>query len=332
MIPSVRIIPRNTKFPLFDLKIPSNRRKPADFCFPDRDVNWNGYLKQVSPSMAKAIRRYVNYSARSWKQGSRIQLTRNLLSQLCGFFRSAQVDCVQEITPKIWFGYVEARLKEKIKPSTLNRTLWVLRSFLHYIQDENISICKKMLEVRPSKTGKCLPRALSAKRIKSLLEVVTEPLDRTWILLMLYSGLRTCEVRALCWEDVDLQARTVRINESKGLRSRVVFLSPQTVQALEGLSKNSDYIFTYRGKPLSSRYCQCRLQTMGGKCGVEVTPHQLRHSCATLLLNAGMSIFAVQKILGHKYIETTLKYARVYDATVARDFQRVSEVIREATT
>jgi hypothetical protein len=55
---------------------------------------------------------------------------------------------------------------------------------------------------------------------------------------------------------------------------------------------------------------------------MRVTPHQLRHSCATLLLNAGAPILTVQAILGHKHIDTTLGYARLYDGTVAADYYR----------
>jgi integrase/recombinase XerD len=178
-----------------------------------------------------------------------------------------------------------------------------------------------MLEVRPLKTGEFLPRDLTVSQVKTLLQVVSTPMDRAWIILMLHSGLRTCEVRSLCWCDVDLQAKSIRIHESKGLRSRKVFLSPQIIQAFNCLPRISEYIFTYRNQPLSPRYCQSRLTTMGMQCGFHVTPHQLRHTCATMLLNAGMSILSVQRILGHKYVETTLRYARVYDSTVVKDFQ-----------
>jgi hypothetical protein len=53
---------------------------------------------------------------------------------------------------------------------------------------------------------------------------------------------------------------------------------------------------------------------------VQITPHQLRHSCATLLLNAGAPVLTVQAILGHKHIDTTLRYARLYDGMVAADY------------
>ncbi len=58
-----------------------------------------------------------------------------------------------------------------------------------------------------------------------------------------------------------------------------------------------------------------------------IKPHQLRHSCATLLLNAGAPVLTVQSILGHKFIDTTLGYARLYDGTVAADYYRaVAEI------
>ncbi len=71
----------------------------------------------------------------------------------------------------------------------------------------------------------------------------------------------------------------------------------------------ADHVLIYRHLPLSSRYCQVRLRTYGKHCGVQVTPHQLRNSCATLLLNAGAPILTVQTILGHQHIDTTLGYA-----------------------
>ncbi len=81
----------------------------------------------------------------------------------------------------------------------------------------------------------------------------------------------------------------------------------------------SDHVFVYRHLPLSVSYCATRLRTYGKRSGVAVTPHQLRHSCATLLLNAGAPILTVQAILGHKHVDTTLRHAGLYDATVSTD-------------
>jgi hypothetical protein len=120
----------------------------------------------------------------------------------------------------------------------------------------------------------------------------------------------------------------VRIEQSKGLKDRIVCLSTPTVEALHAYLQvrgpaATEHVFLYRHLPLSSYYCNKRLDTYGKRCGVLVKPHQLRHSCATLLLNAGAPILTVQSILGHKFIDTTLGYARLYDGTVAADYYHV---------
>jgi site-specific recombinase XerD len=83
-----------------------------------------------------------------------------------------------------------------------------------------------------------------------------------------------------------------------------------------------DHAFLYRHRPLSPPSCGKRLHTLGARCGVRTTPHQLRASFATLLLNAGASVLTVQSLLGHKHVDTTMRYARVYDSTVAANYMR----------
>jgi integrase/recombinase XerD len=227
---------------------------------------------------------------------------------------------MRDVSPRCWFAYTEMRLNSGIQPASLNTTLRILQSFLKFVRDSGHPICERMLEVRPQKISDLLPRDITEAQLNYLLKQA-DPFDYAWILLMAHSGLRTCEIRNLRWQDVDLQRRTVQIHESKGLRSRVVFLSVPMRNAIKQLPKTSKYVFTYDNQPLSSRHCQSRLKTLGKKCGVQVTPHQLRHTCATMLLNTGMSIFGVQAILGHKYVDTTLRYSKTYDRTVAKDYQ-----------
>ena len=297
-------------------------------CFPKpREINWTGYLNDPPEWLADLIR---TFCARHSQTKDPIQHTRNLLSCLSNFARwmlnHDPISNPKDITPRIWFAYSEARLKANIKPASLNTILRTLQSFLRYLLDEDIPICERMLEVRTLKTSEALPRDLSLTQLNQLLEQANS-FDYAWMLLMSHSGLRTCEIRDLRWGDVDLCRRTLHIEESKGLRSRVVFLSPPTLEALKQLPKISEHIFTYNNQPLNNRYYQSRLKTLGNKCGIQVTPHQLRHTAATMLLNAGMSVFAVQALLGHKYVDTTVRYARTYDATVAKDYEGAMKVL-----
>lgn len=291
---------------------------------PDEDVHWDDYLKDIPPDLACSLRSYVTQRACSWRNADRLKRTRSLISQLSAFSRAAHLTCARDITPKTWFAYVATRLKENIQPSSLNTTLRILRSFLKYLQSEERKICERMLEVRPLKTGQPLPRDLPIEQVKSLLNAIQSDIDRAWYLLMLHSGLRTCEIRALKLSDVDLSQQTIHIRETKNQRERVVFLSPPTVETIQAYltyrDNSTDNLFTRHHKLLSSRYCQSRLTTLGKKVNIHVTPHQLRHTCATMLFNAGMSIFALQSLLGHRHVETTLNYARLYDETVVKQF------------
>jgi integrase/recombinase XerD len=229
---------------------------------------------------------------------------------------------LSNITPKPWFAFVGEQTRAGIKPTTLNTVLWNLHAFLRFLLDEGQSICERFLEVRPQKTGQSLPRDLQVSDVKVLLKAATRPTDRAWLLLMLHSGLRTCEIRRLKWKAIDLEHRTIHIEQSKGLKSRVVFLSPPTVETLKALPMASELVFTRYHRPMNRRYCQSRLATLKRTCAIKITPHRLRHTAATLLLNAGMSVWGVKALLGHEHVETTLGYARTYDSTMANEYQK----------
>jgi integrase len=273
-----------------------------------------------SPEWDMCVLGYVNHRSCAWRKHDRLFQARNLLANLSAFSRAVNMPRLADLTPRVWFAYVKERIKAGIKPSSLNTELKVIQSLLRFAKENGTPISETMLEVHPLKVGEALPKDLSMGQVKALLDATQNPMDQVWILLMLHCGLRTCEVRALRWDDVDLPKRILYVRESKSLQSRVVFLSQPVKEALEKLPRNQELVFTYRNKPLSRRYCQSRLTTIGKRCGFHVTPHQLRHTCATMLLNAGMSVLGVQKLLGHKYVETTLRYAKVYDSTLAKEF------------
>jgi len=261
--------------------------------------------------------------------------------------KHATLSTALDITPALWLDYSSTRIADGIKPATLNRELWDLHGFLRFLADAGQPVCERMFDVTALDTGDALPRDVPVDQLQRLLvEIETEAhhphanhrrmgvLDRAWVLLMLHCGLRVGEVRRLPCADLDLASRKVRVTQSKGLKDRVVYLSRAAQNALSTYldsrgPADTDHVFLYRHQPLSSRYCGQRLHTYGQRCQVYVTPHMLRHSCATLLLNAGAPILTVQVILGHKHIDTTLGYARLYDGTVAADYYRAMSAIEQ---
>lgn len=313
---------------------------------PERPIHWDYYLNALPTKLAGDVRAYVTHCQRTWLPEQKRRATLDLLSHLTGSLRwmAAHVALhhCDDLTPQVWFTYVDARLSAGIQPVTLNGKLRCLQAFLLFLADQGRPICQRLLRVKPLTEGTCLPRDVPVEQLRRVLRAIEDDaasehegirrmgiMDRAWFLLMLHSGLRTGEVRRLHQGDLDITERRVRIEQSKGLNDRVVCLSQPTLDALQayqavrGPSAQAEtHVFLYRHRPLSVSYCSQRLVTYGQRCGVQVTPHQLRHTCATLLLNVGAPILTVQTILGHKHIDTTLGYARLYDGTVAADYYR----------
>lgn len=256
-----------------------------------------------------------------------------------------ELTSIGELTPALWFDYLDARLAAGITPKTTNGELSTVQSFLLFLAELEQPVCHRFLRIRRLSESRCLPRDVPAGQLRQVYAAIETAansdrrdvrrmavMDRAWFLLMLHSGLRTGEVRRLCQADLDLAGRRVRIEQSKGLKDRLVFLTPVTAAAIAAYLPlrgpvAGDQLFIFRHQPLSYTYCAQRLRTYGQQCGLTVTPHQLRHSCATLLLNAGAPVLTVQALLGHRHIDTTLGYARLYDATVAADYYQAMGMV-----
>ncbi len=88
-----------------------------------------------------------------------------------------------------------------------------------------------------------------------------------------------------------------------------------------------DHLWFYNDRLLSDETVRDQLGRWGKQCGVKVTPHQLRHTFATQLINHGLPIESVRKLLGHQTLNMTQHYARIYDATVKQQFESATEAI-----
>ncbi len=311
---------------------------------PEPPVNWHYHLYPLPDWLAADVHAYIEHRQHAWLPEQRRRMTQNLLSQLTRSLRwmTARVtlNTLSDLTPARWFQYVDARLSIGIRPTTLDDELRCLQAWLIFLGDRGHPVCQRLLRLEPSTVGTRLPRDVPVNQLRLLVQEIEAEaasshigvrrmgiMDRAWFLIMLHSGLRTGEVCRLRLTDLDVGGRCARIEQSKGLKDRAVCLSHQAADALQAYQAvrgpsalADDHVFLYRHRPLNHRYCLHRLLTYGQRCGVRVTPHQLRHSCATLLLNAGVPILTIQAILGHKHVDTTLGYARLYDSTVVAGY------------
>ena len=153
---------------------------------------------------------------------------------------------------------------------------------------------------------------------------------------MLHSGLRAGECVDLHLQDLDLPGKRLIIRAGKGQRDRLVYLSDSACQAIKlylGSVKQQpgDFIWLKNnGQPFSTCAIRHHVAKIGIAAGIEhLHPHRLRHTCATRLLNAGMDIVQIQKLLGHEDLNTTMIYARVHDATVEADYHHFTNKIEK---
>jgi len=178
--------------------------------------------------------------------------------------------------------------------------------------------------------SKPLPKHLRDQEVKQLLSVVTNKRDLAIIMLMLRCGLRVTEVVNITLGAIDWHRKRLYVYLGKGSRDRVVYISPDTYKAL------ADYVQVrpvcrakrlflvergrYRGKPISVRGVQKRIEVYAKEAGIRVSCHQLRHTMATQLLNADADLVTIQDLLGHSRIKTTQRYCKLCNLKVERDY------------
>ena len=250
---------------------------------------------------------------------------------------------VEEVTPKKVLAYIDLLLDKNLKPKTINCHLDSIRGFYEYLRSE-----EDLIIPNPVKTGyalklsKPLPKHLRDEQISTLLGVITKARDRAMFMLMLRCGLRVEEVANLSLTAMDLKRRRIYVLNGKGAKDRVVYVSNDAYDALVRYLRlrprsKAKRVFlvekgTYKGKPISVRGIQKRMEYYAGKAGLKVSCHHLRHTMATQMLNADADLVTIQDILGHSRIKTTQRYSKVSNLKVQRDYFKAMEVVMQRTT
>ncbi len=212
---------------------------------------------------------------------------------------------------------------------TIARRLASARSFLAYLCRKGELATNPARGVSAPKLGRTLPRFLHEKDVETLVESPSPATrfglrDRAILETIYAAGLRVSELVGLGTRDVDLSAGFVRVM-GKGGKERVVPIGERAVEALDDytrrarphlLSGNEDrgaLFLNYRGTRLSRRAIQRMIDRYIRKVGVDkkISPHALRHSFATHLLDHGADLRVVQELLGHVSVSTTQIYTHV---------------------
>jgi site-specific recombinase XerD len=169
------------------------------------------------------------------------------------------------------------------------------------------------------KRKKILPKVLSKGEIRAFLAALRTPKQRAIAMVLYSGGLRVSEAARLKVEDIDSKRGQIFVRQGKGRKDRYVMLSPLVLTVLREyaqLERPKDWLFPAshrRDRHITTRAIQRAIARAARAAGIRrrVTPHMLRHSFATHLLEAGTDLRYIQELLGHARITTTVAYTHV---------------------
>ncbi len=237
-------------------------------------------------------------------------------------------------------GYVATLHEAGYAKSTIARRLASMRSFFRFGQREGWTDTNPAKPLRNPRKDRSLPHFLSAEEIGRLLEAppADEPMglrDRAILETMYSAGLRVSELVGLSQGDLDLQSGVVRVR-GKGRRERLApigsyasralgkWLRVRKLSATEPTGAEAPVFTNKFGRRLTTRSVGRMLEKYLRETGLDTrtTPHSLRHSFATHLLDRGADIRSVQELLGHKSLVTTQIYTHVSTAGLREVYER----------
>lgn len=258
---------------------------------------------------------------------------RNDLSQFIQFLTErVAVNSWDAITPEHLVGYVNALKGEhEYASATVARKVAATKSFFRHLVEHGILSQDPSENLDSPKVRKYLPTSISEEEVSRLLkaparhDTVRGIRDAALLELLYATGMRVSEVVALDIGDVDLQGRCVHcISKSGKSRNRVIPIYPRAAEALQAYLEKSRIkllreehepalFLNHRGRRLTRQGLWLIIKKYVEEVGIStpVTPHTLRHSFATHLLNGGADVREVQGLLGHANVSTTQVYTQI---------------------
>lgn len=250
---------------------------------------------------------------------------------------------VTSVEPQQVVDFRLALQAEGLARTSVNRRMTAVRGMHRYLFAEGIAPHDPTADLEPAKLPKGLPKALSEAEIVALIDAVTDTdafaiRDRAILELLYGTGMRISECVGLSLDDVDIEAALIRVT-GKGNKQRLVPLGRLAGEALqqwlapggrnelapETWAKRSDQMsifLNHRGGRLSRQgmWGLVRKHALTAGISDRLTPHVLRHSCATHMLDHGADIRTVQELLGHASISTTQLYTKVSTDLLVRAY------------
>jgi integrase len=262
------------------------------------------------------INLYAKQNKRSWKRDVAS------LKNLNPFFKGKTI---QGIGPELVERY-KAKRKTEVSPGTVNRELAFLKTMFNKAVEWGRLDASPLKNVKKFKEPSSKDRILAPDEMKALIEAANGHL-KPILIIALNTGMRRGEILGLKWENADLSKRHIHIEDSKSGKSRDIPMNRLVIEALGAIPQSSEYVFfnAKTGAPIQdvkTAFKSAR-ENMNIK---DLRFHDLRHTAAWRMVEAGVDLVTVSKILGHSSIQMTMRYCHPTPENMRMAVEKLGEI------
>ncbi len=287
-------------------------------------------------TFAEAVPRFLDYLAsyRSYSPAT-VRAYRTDLARFRRFLRdgNGREPAPAEVTRQMVVQFAVSL--SGMAPLTVRRKLACLSSFFGFLQDMGYLQGNPARGLPLPKVEQLVPVTLSREDAHRLIAAADKPWHRCLVILLLTTGIRRSEAAQITLEDIDLDNGQFLVH-GKGAKKRTVPLTPESMEAIRHYLQHRRKTDSHRlfvsqtGKPIHGRAINRmlnRLLAKAGLAGKGITPHKLRHTFATTLIQNGVDIKTVQELLGHSDIQTTARYLHSDTRTKQQAVERIRRLL-----
>lgn len=267
----------------------------------------------------KYIQRYLQhlYTVEQ-KSENTILSYKNELNKYSAYLDDLDIE-INEITNTVIADYL-VYLNEK-EYNSLSHALSSIRNFHNYLNRYYPDIIQLTVQIKGKKANKHLPVFLSESQIDKLIEVCNNQLDKTIITTLYATGMRVSELVSLKLNNINLEAKYLRCLGKRN-KERIIPLHDAAIRQIKEYKverRNINYhnspffLLNKNGKQVNRQYIYNMIKNYAISIGInqEVSPHSIRHTFATHLLDNGADLRSIQELLGHSDIKTTQIYTHI---------------------
>lgn len=285
------------------------------------------------------VEEYLRSQYRNGFMASTIRGTSLCLESFVRFLKAQGKGSIEEMERKDVEGFVEQEQDHGMKPTTVKLRLATVKAFVRFLIEQEVvghDVLPWKLQIR---VPEALPRAMDPEDVDRLLAAEGSVRDRAMILVLLRTGMRIGELLNTKMPDVNMEEQKILIYEApKNRRGRVVYFGSDARDALqawmEKRKQREPYLFHARkGMPLTYGGARLMFKKYLRRAGLSnkgYSLHCLRHTFATGLLNAGMPLECLEKLLGHNSLEVTRRYARLSDKSKEESYFKAMAIIERS--